>query len=87
MAKVCLCVDEDILYIGGVKKVQKVRTSGGSEGGETTVGGSGAENGSRRCGRAYRKDIIVIIVNQWWILLGPGRGYETELASFGFVAA
>jgi hypothetical protein len=61
VAKVCLCVDEDILYISGVK-VQKVRTSGGSEGGET-VGGSGAKNGSRRCGRAYRKDIIVIIVN------------------------
>jgi hypothetical protein len=61
VAKACLCVDEDILYIGGVK-VQKVRTSGGSEGGET-VGASGAGNGSRRCGRAYRKDIIVIIVN------------------------
>lgn len=62
MAKVCLCVDEDILYIGGVKVQKKVRTSGGSEGGET-VGASGAGNGSRRCGRAYRKDIIVIIVN------------------------
>jgi len=61
VAKACLCVDEDILYIGGVK-VQKVRTLGGSEGGET-VGASGAGNGSRRCGRAYRKDIIVIIVN------------------------
>jgi hypothetical protein len=79
-----LCVDEDILYIGGVK-VHKVRTSGGSEGSET-VGGSGAENGSRPCGRAYRKDIICyyceLVVDFCW-----GRGYETELASFGFVAA